>query len=183
MTARTLIIGGLAGLAMAGCGGGPFITPEGLPPLVNTGPVFSGRPIDIYSNVARGALPCWFGAAGPMRATHIFHADAPTADGGAEFVIHERDPTQPSPRGKRVYRAAFAPTPQGGTLIQPENLKLPANVAVNMERDVLRWARGGDGCSIGEVMALPQPPPAPATGKKRKPSRPTTQQSTQQGLR
>jgi hypothetical protein len=176
MTGRNIIIGGLAGLALAGCGGGPYIKPEGLPPLVNTGPVFSGRPVEIYSSVARGALPCWFGGSGPMRATHIFHADAPTADGGAELVIYERDPTQPSPRGKRVYRVVFAPTPQGGTLVQPENLKLARNVAENMERDILKWARGDESCGIGEAMALPQPPPAPAAGKKRKPSRLTTQQ-------
>jgi hypothetical protein len=162
---RSLVIGGFA-LAATGCESAPQIAPLGFPAVVSTGPVISGTPTEVYAAVARGALPCWFGAQGPFKATHIFHADVPTSVGGAEAVLHERDPTQPSPRGKRVYRIVFSSTPQGTTLVQPENLKLDAKVAANMDRDVLKWAHGAEGCAIGEVIAPPAPLPPPTQIKK-----------------
>ena len=48
--------------------------PEGAP--VETAVVVPGTPTEIYTLVAGGALRCWFGADGPLKATHVFHAEA-----------------------------------------------------------------------------------------------------------
>ncbi len=39
-------------------------------------------PTDVYTRIARGALTCWFGAAGPLKGTHIYHAEAAPASQG-----------------------------------------------------------------------------------------------------
>ena len=43
-------------------------------------------PTVVYSNIAQKALTCWMGPKGPLKATHIFHADAasPTTGGKAD---------------------------------------------------------------------------------------------------
>ncbi len=71
--------------------------------------IAAGTPTDIYARVASGALRCWFGANGPLKATHIFNAEAaPPSDGGvAEIVVHERDLTSRDQRGTRAFRVAF----------------------------------------------------------------------------
>src|SRR5262245_64230864 len=71
--------------------------------------VAPGTPTEVYALVAGGALRCWFGAGGPLKATHVFHAEAaPPAQGGAaEIVLHERDPAMRDQRGPRVFRVSF----------------------------------------------------------------------------
>ena len=63
--------------------------------------IAAGTPTEVYALVAGGALRCWLGADGPLKATHVFHAEAaPPAEGGAaEIVLHERDPCLPGPAG------------------------------------------------------------------------------------
>ncbi len=106
-------------------------------------------PIEIYSRIARGALACWFGAQGSLKKSHIFNADvAPeTAGGGAEIVIHERDPTADNPRSFRAYKVAIGRSGDGSN-VQVENMRMPVNVAKDMDGDVLRWSKGQVGCSV-----------------------------------
>jgi hypothetical protein len=60
-------------------------------------------PTEVYSLIARGALGCWFAANGPLKATHVFHADAapPSRGGRAEILLYERDASLSDRRGAR----------------------------------------------------------------------------------
>ncbi len=71
-----------------------------------------GSATELYSRVASGAMSCWFAANGPLKKDFIFHAtaDAPSRGGKAEIVIHQRDPTQPNPRGAKAYLVEIEPT-------------------------------------------------------------------------
>jgi hypothetical protein len=143
------IIVAIIALTMSGCAGAklPSLQTASLPSLPES-PVYKESPIEVYSRIARGALGCWFGPSGPLKATHVFNADVapPSDNAGAEIVIHERDPGAPSPRSLRSFRIAITPLSSGGTLVASENLKLPAKQAADMEEDIRRWARGGTGC-------------------------------------
>src|SRR5262245_34688712 len=126
---RLITIGVLLHALAAGC------TPSGLPALLGpappepgkTGPgqpenVFSpsgpyetavsvsGTPTQVYALVARGALGCWFAPGGPLKASHVFRAEAepPAKGGAAEILIHERDASFRDRRGVQAYRIAFA---------------------------------------------------------------------------
>jgi hypothetical protein len=123
-----------------------------------------GNPIDVYATFARSALVCWFGANGPLRETHIFHADVPTSTGGAEIVIHERDVTQANPRGARAFQVVMAKESDQATRVTIEQRKLPADLGEALRRDVLNWVRGGSGCEA-QVARPPTPMPVAAAPK------------------
>jgi len=55
------------------------------------------------------SLACWFAASGPLKETHIFHADAapPSRGGDVEIVLHERDTSLRDQRGARALRIAL----------------------------------------------------------------------------
>jgi hypothetical protein len=110
-----------------------------------------GSPTDVYARVARGAMACWFGSAGPLKANYIYHAEAaPASQGGkSEIVIHERDRQSENPRGLRAFRVAIAPKGETAT-VDIEILKLPDPLARSMEKDVRRWAAGAIGCADGK---------------------------------
>ncbi|MEW5965097.1 MAG: hypothetical protein AB1749_16235 [Pseudomonadota bacterium] len=135
--------------------------PEATPPVV-------GTPTEVYTRIARGALSCWFGANGPLKATHIFHAEAepPHKGGRAQIVIHEKDLTAPSPRGLKAYRVQIAPDGER-TTIAVENLKLAKPLGDAMEQDVRRWGVGEIGCREAApawTAAAPAPTAGPAGG-------------------
>ena len=149
----------LVGLLCGACSG---LSP--LPPLPDIADALSlnqdavvGSPTEVYSRIARGAMTCWFGARGPLKASYIYHAEAqPAAQGGkAEIVIHERDRLSEDPRGLRAFRVQI--TPNGDTArVAVENLKLEAPLASSMEKDVLRWAGGAIGCTEESGAWAPQ---------------------------
>jgi hypothetical protein len=135
--------------------------------------VASGTPTEIYSLVARNALRCWFGANGPLKATHIFGAEAaPPSEGGTtEIVLQERDPTLRDQRGARAFRVAFVA--QGGSvLVGITPLKVAAPLSELMVQDVETWARGGGGCQARAVSPPVEaaPPPAAVKSGKGKPT-------------
>lgn len=137
-------------VASAPAGGGPL----------ETATVVPGTPTDVYTVVAGGALRCWFGADGPLKATHVFHADAaPPTDGGvAEIVLHERDPSMRDQRGARAFRVSF--TGEGGSVrVGITTIRVAAPLAELMVRDVAVWASGGAGC---QARALSPPAPQAA---------------------
>lgn len=140
--------------------------PEG--PL-ETAIVVPGTPTDIYAAVASKALRCWLGADGPLKASHVFHAEAaPPADGGvAEIVLHERDPWLRDQRGARAFQITFTGEGAGSSVrVAITTLRVAPPAAELMVRDVTTWAGGGAGC---EMRALSQPPPLatapPSPGK------------------
>lgn len=136
-------------------------------------------PTAVYAAIAQRALVCWVGPDGPLKGTHIFHAEAasPTTGGRAEIALHERDVTQGHPWGARTFRIELIPA--GGdtnTVVTMQNIKLPADLADALRTDVIAWARGKDGCQAQVLRPPPKPEPvaaAPAKGKK-KPKNSTT---------
>jgi hypothetical protein len=132
-------------------------------------PTVTGSVVSVYGGIAQNALLCWFGASGPLRPTHIFHADVGSAAATADIVIHERDATQPNPRGARSFLITL--TRDGGgdsTRVAIENKKFATDLGDAMRQDVLVWARGGNSCQTQVVRPPPPVEPPPAKSAKRK---------------
>jgi hypothetical protein len=164
---RRVIALGLGGLAATGCtsNGAPTL---GLPSAsdLNIGALPSlpgsvphqgrtvGTPTEVYTRVARGVLTCWFGAAGPLKAHYIYHADAdpPSKGGRSEIVLFEKDTAAEDPRTLRVYRLLIA-TVEEKTKLEIENLKLAEPLATRLNSDVWRWAANEEGCGEGPITA------------------------------
>lgn len=121
-----------------------------LPKLPDPPPPVVGSPTDVYTNVARGALTCWFGSRGPLKGEYIYHGEAepPSKGGRAVIVIHHLDRDAPSPRGPRAYHVVIAQeSPEvERTVVRAENLKMPEALAARMQADVRRWAAAETGC-------------------------------------
>ena len=138
----------------------------------------SGTPDAVYAVIAQKAMRCWFGPDGPLKSSHIFHADvSPPSDKGstADIVLHERDTTQPTPRGARAFRILLTANGDTATHVEISNSKLPDDLADALNSDVVDWMRGGDSCHAQRV----RPPKAASpvetgslpvkTGKSKKP--------------
>jgi hypothetical protein len=125
--------------------------------------IAQGTPTEVYALVAGGALRCWFGGDGPLKATHVFHAEAaPPAEGGAaEIVLHERDPSFRDQRGPRAFRVSFAGN-AGGVRVGITSIKIAAPLSELMVRDVSVWAGGGAGCQVRALRPAQAQPAAPA---------------------
>ena len=125
---------------------------------------FPAHPTDVYALVARGALRCWFGADGPLKPTHVFHAEAesPAKGGAAEMVLHERDETMRDKRGARAFRVSFAGAPAGVRVASPCR-GWSSNSPSCMVKDVAAWAKGGTDCEVRKHM--PPQPLATVVGK------------------
>src|SRR5262245_27271363 len=147
-------------------------SPNAQPNAYETAFIVQGTPTTIYALVARGALNCWLGPAGPLRATHVFAAEAapPNQGGAAEIVLHERDPTFRDQRGPRALRLRFERA-QGAVRVGFGNLRLGAALAEAMAQDAASWAKGGSGCRVQELREPPvltgytrSPPPSAGGG-------------------
>jgi hypothetical protein len=105
-------------------------------------------------------LTCWFGSAGPLKGTHIYHAEAepPSKGGRAEIEVHTKDSAATDPRSLRAYRVTVVPGPERPQL-EIENITMPEPLATHMTADVNRWAAGEEGCGDGPVTTgwSPQP--------------------------
>jgi hypothetical protein len=151
-------------VAVAACGGSPLPATFGIAVGATVHPE---PPIEIYSRIASGALKCWFGPAGSLKKTHVFHAEVapPSAGGEAEIVIHERDKAATSPRSLRSYQISVTRSGDGSA-VRFENLRFPEAVAKDLGADVVRWAAGGSDCSVVGVGGwAPAPPPTTASTK------------------
>lgn len=140
----------------------PDMTPPPEPVVQHDEPI--GSPTEIYSRVARGANSCWFGGTGPLKKDYIYHAeaDAPSRGGKAEITIHQRDPSQPNPRGAKAFKVKIDQV-EGKTTLLTENLKMPEPMANGMVSDVGRWSKGDQGCAGSSTVAgwgEAAPPPA-----------------------
>jgi hypothetical protein len=138
----------------------------------------SGTPTGVFAEVARGALGCWFAADGPLKATHVYRAEAqPPAKGGdAEILIYERDASTRDLRGSRAYRVAFT-TEISSVRVTMTALKLNPKLAEAMAKDVESWAKGRESCQLRAVL-----PPAPSkTAKTAKSAKSAKGQSAAKG--
>lgn len=171
---------GVAAVVLAGCSALPSAISLGSLPSVGSLPagdnyVADSAPTYVYANIAQKALTCWFGPKGPLKATHIFHAEAasPTTGGQAEIVLHERDLTSVHPWGQRAFRIALSALGGGtNTQVAMLNIKIPADLADALRADVISWADGRDGCQA-QAVRPPPPDPVPAQAKpgpKKKPA-------------
>jgi hypothetical protein len=127
-----------------------------------TSVIVSGTPTGVFAEVAQGTLGCWFGPGGPLKASHVYRAEAePPAKGGdAEIVIHERDTTLRDQRGTRAYRIVFA-SEASGVRVTSIALKFEVKLAEAMTQDVAGWAKEGarsGGCRLRALMPPPAPP-------------------------
>lgn len=147
-----------------------------VPPTAHqTSVVASGSPAEVYTQLARGIMACWLGASGPLRQSHIFHADVqpPSVGGGAaEILLQERDTTLRDQKGVRAFRILISSDP-GGSLVAAAALKMETQHATAMLKDVAVWAKGGSGCELAALFPPPPPPPVAAkpSPKKAKPKR------------
>jgi hypothetical protein len=159
-------------LATAGCSSSlPVLAPPAQPaPQADTAEetskapaevvsIVPGTPTDVYASVARGAHRCWFGADGPLKPTHVFHAEAesPAKGGAAEMVLHERDETLRDKRGTRAFRVSFTTVPEG-VRVAVAMPRMELQLGQRMAKDVTAWARGGSDCEVRKQM-----PPQPLT--------------------
>ncbi len=132
------------------------------PPTAHqTSIVASGSPAEVYTQLARGIMACWLGVSGPLRQSHIFHADVqpPSVSGGAaEILLQERDATLRDQKGVRAFRIQISSDP-GGSLVAAAALKMDSQHASAMMKDVAVWAKGGSGCELTALFPPPAPPP------------------------
>lgn len=129
-----------------------------------TSTLADGTPTGIFAEVARGVLGCWFAADGPLKASHVYRAEAqPPAKGGdAEIVIHVRDASVRDLRGPRAYRISFA-AELSSVRVTMTALKFEPKLAQAMAKDVESWSKGREGCQLRAL--LPPPQPAPKVAK------------------
>jgi hypothetical protein len=178
-TAVVLIFGGLAGACSSDGGSTALGLPSAsdlsigaLPSIsalvAHQGPIV-GTPTEVYTRVARGALTCWFGAAGPLKSRYIYHADAepPSKGGRSEIVIFEKDTSADDPRSMRVYRLLISMVEEK-TKLEVENLKIPEPLASRLKEDIDRWAANEEGCSEGPITAGWTAEKAPPAGPAKK---------------
>lgn len=151
-----------AALVLPGCAGDGGPAPAGLPsldklpdlPTLTGTEHITGTPTEVYTSIARGALTCWFGAAGPLKGPYIYHAqaDPPSKGGRSEIVIRSRDETASDPRSLRAFRVAIFPGAER-TQVEVENFTVPAPLADRLKADTARWARGQEGCGEAPMTA------------------------------
>jgi hypothetical protein len=164
---------------VAGCAGqGPTLPPISLltspftsgSPESESGPLeasltVTGTSTGVFTQVASAALGCWFGADGPLKASHVYRAEAepPAKGGAAAIVIYERDTSTRDQRGLRAYQVSFT---QEGAVVQvaTKSIKMEPKLARAMASDVAGWVKGGNGCRLRALF----PPPAPVATTTRK---------------
>ncbi|MFA5955696.1 hypothetical protein [Hyphomicrobium sp.] len=139
-----------------------------------------GSATDIYSHLARGAMACWFAVNGPLKKDYIFHAaaDAPSRGGKAVVTIHQRDPTQPNPRGAKAYIVEILPTGEGTANVTVENRKMSEVYAAAMTGDISRWSKGEEGCRGPSTVAAWPPTPGEAVAATPKTVKKATKKAT-----
>jgi len=163
-TARTLLLPALA--LCAGCSSDGINPIAGLPAagelgastiasvssILPSGDKIVGTPTDVYTRIAHGVLTCWFGAAGPLKMTHIYHANAepPSKGGRSEIEIFLKDLSAPDPRALRAYRIEIF-SQDNRTKVEVENVKIPEPLATQLGGDVERWSADEGGCGNAPV--------------------------------
>ena len=125
-----------------------------------------GTPTSVFAEVARGALGCWFAVDGPLKASHVYRAEAepPSKGGDAEIIVYERDATMRDLRGPRAYRIGFV-AELNSVRVTMTSLRFEPKLAQAMAKDVESWAKGADSCQLRVMLPPPAPPVASKTPK------------------
>lgn len=146
---------GLPSSGEAGAGQSVPSATSALQNIMTPQDLVAGTPTEVYTRIARGALTCWFGAAGPLKAGYIYHAEAePASKGGSsEIKIMTRDREADDPRALRAYRIVIAPS-EDKTKVELENVRIPEPLAARLKEDVERWSKDEEaGCGEAPVTA------------------------------
>lgn len=119
-----------------------------LPDLGAASQPIRGTPTEVYTRIARGAVTCWFGAHGPLKKSHIYHAIAkpPSQGGKARILIHKRDNKMRDKRGARAFAIDIVPTGKSAKL-EIQNALMGEPRGTDMAKDARRWASGNAGCT------------------------------------
>lgn len=135
-----------------------------------------GRPVDVYTRVARGLKACWFTPGQPLHEGYLFAADVkPESKGGAAtIVIYEE--TLDKRRGLRAFAMSITPTAgsPGESQFGLENARIAEPAGARLVTDVERWAGGETSCApeAGQWQpadpSLPEAQPDEPTNKKKK---------------
>ncbi len=135
----------MAGVLLAGCGGGASGLTAALQAAGSKD--YPGTPIANYARVGRFMLRCWFGPDGRLTRSHVYRADArPEAEGGdARIVLYEKGQSKRK-LGLKAFEVKLLPA-SGGTALVIANYRLKAPDATRLEADVRRWAAGTGGCA------------------------------------
>lgn len=103
------------------------------------------KPVEAYTVIARGVKNCWLLFSNPRLKNHNFDAEAsPQGSGDARISIYEKVKDQKL--GRFAYRIDLK-ADGGGTLIEHVNLRLSPADSTDLQADVARWAKGGEGCA------------------------------------
>jgi hypothetical protein len=167
---RTFAMVAVIGLSLTACAGGGqlALTTGSIMPLGDS-PSVPGTPVSVYERLGRAALGCWFGPKGPLTRSHQYTAEIspPSKPGPAEIVIFEKDGAAGNQRSIRAYRIGLTPEGEEATRVTIQNLKLPADLADAMAKDVVAWAGDKSQCEA-QVVRPPPPEPEPAPAKSKK---------------
>lgn len=122
-----------------------------------------GRPVDVYTRVARGLKTCWFTPGQPLHEGYLFAADVkPVSKGGtATIVIYEE--TADHRRGLRAFAMSISPATgsDGDSRYGMENSRIAAPLGGRLLQDVARWAEGEGSCAPEAGQWQPVDPNAP----------------------
>lgn len=122
-----------------------------------------GRPVDVYTRVARGLKSCWFSPDRPLHQGYLFAADVKpeSKGGGATIVIYEE--TADGRRGLRAFAMSITPAAgtEGESRYGMENTRIAEPNGAVLMKDVERWAEGETGCTAEAGQWQPIDPNAP----------------------
>ncbi|MGI9381648.1 MAG: hypothetical protein ACR2PO_00715 [Methyloligellaceae bacterium] len=107
--------------------------------------VVSGKPTEVYSQVARQIRGCWLKPSDPVLTKHTFHAEAAPDGSATNIAIHER--TTDGKRGLKAFTVVFQPRDSRNTTVVAENHRLPYALGQVLVADVGRWASGDSTCA------------------------------------
>lgn len=134
-----------------------------------------GRPVDVYTRVARGLKACWFTPGQPLYEGYLFAADVKpeSKGGGATILIYEE--TLDKRRGLRAFAMSITPAvgSAGKSQFGMENSRIAEPTGARLVTDVQRWAEGETSCTpeAGQWQpadpSLPEELPAKPAGKKK----------------
>ncbi len=109
-----------------------------------------GKPVEVYTMLARLAKTCWLSAPAPLQTGYLFTAEAsPEGRGGAASIIIFEKNAAPGVHGQRglvAYSLSLSPSGEG-TSIGVENGRIAEGFAAKLHADIERWAAGETGCN------------------------------------
>ena len=119
-------------------------------PLPGFGITAPGKPVDVYTRLARLAKLCWMSPPAPLTLGYLFTAEvAPESRGGSgSIVIFEKNTSLGIKGDRGLVAYSMSLTASGdATTIGVQNGRISEGFANKMRSDVERWAAGETGCN------------------------------------